>query len=116
MTDIAKWAYVTPLTLWESTVDLFGQASFVKAYTINGTYAAGTDAVSDPSGIEFVPQSDYWFEDPSPSALPQIGWRIAVGSFNTDVPPSGSEVIRRVATWDSSMLTGGAVRDFRVST
>ena len=117
MSSLARWTYTQPLTVWPVTYDQYGQVAYGTPYLLTGSWIAGGDKQSDPSGTEFTPNSTYYFEALDGAAtIPQRDWFIRRGSLTgSATPPADAERIRTVKGYDMAMF-GDEIPDWMVAT
>ena len=114
MGSISSWSYTSKLTFWPVALDEFAQPETGTPYTLNGTWTVGGPAQRDPDGIEFVPNTTFWFEG-TLSQQPKRQWYIAVGE-HTGAPPAEAELIRVITAYDISQFESGSLTDYRCAT
>lgn len=105
MSSLGRWTYTSTLTIWPvASRDEYGQPVQGEPYTISGSWENGGSSQKDADGIEFIPESTYYFEAADGSDLiPSVGASIKRGD-NTALPnpPSDAQEIKKVGGWDMS--------------
>lgn len=91
MSEMSRWSYQTPITIWSVTLSDTNEPIYGTPYTVMGSYMTGGQAQRRQDGLEFIPIGTYWFEA-ALSDIPKEEWAIAKGTF-TGSPPVGVEKI-----------------------
>lgn len=114
MSTIANWAYTNDITFWSVTMDAYGQPTFTREYTLRGAYALESSLQADsniPSSRAAAGTDTFYFEYAGVNP-PQVGWRIALGSFLADPPAYAKEIVS-LKVFDVRMF-GETIPDYQV--
>lgn len=119
MSTIANWSYTEDLTVWPVTgVDQFNDPTFGAPYLLTGGWERGSDVARDAQGVEFVPNSVFYFElarDANPQ--PKIEDFIVLGDQTLEAAPTDdAERIRTVTTWGMELFGATELPDWKVMT
>lgn len=86
----ADWA-TNPITVWESTLDEYGQPTYTAPRVIYGTYENGQNVQRDDMGEEFMPRQKFFLLE-----LLDRGVYIKAGDHSAEAtPPKFTGVVRK---------------------
>lgn len=115
MSSIANWSYKSQCTFWSCTFDDYGQpARWRFEYILPCAFEQGGKLVTAADGSQFQLLHTIWFEYLG-DFRPRLGWRVAIGAFETVEPVKAVEEVRAITQWDMAMF-GEAVNDWKVAT
>jgi len=118
MSSMGNWTYVYQLTVWPVTFDDAAQPVFGTPYLLMSDWAVGGKAQTDANGIQFAPESTYYFEAADGSALiPKPKYYVLRGDNTATADPTtvNAEIIKKVGGWGMEMF-GAELPDWVIYT
>ena len=109
MSSMGNWTYVFQLTVWPVTFDSAAQPVFGTPYLLMGDWAEGGNAQADANGIQFAPESTYYFEAADGSELiPKPKYYILRGDNTDTADPTtvNAEIIKKVRGYGNGGFDG----------
>lgn len=114
MGTFSSWSYTAKVTVWEPTLDAYGQPSAYARTTYNCSFRAGGDLRLDDRGEQFVPRTTLFLEA-EVGSQPKVGSFIQLADSQEASPPEGAEVVRIVTRHDPSLF-GEGTPDWEIAT
>lgn len=106
MGTFSAWSYTAKCTVWEPTLDDFGQPSAYVRTVYACTFSAGGNLANDDRGEEFMPRSRIWLEADDANA-PKVGSYVILAENLEANPPESAEIIRVAMKHDESLFNEG---------
>lgn len=115
MGSFSSWSYTSRLTIWPVTFDEYNQIITGDAYSVDGAWIGGGDAVRGDDDIEFIPKATFFFELGDDQPTPERQWYIDRGE-HTGERTDDAEPIKIIYEYDISQFEKGSLRDFKAIT
>lgn len=106
MGSFSSWSYTARCTVWEPTLDEFGQPSAFARSVFACSYKAGGNLALDDKAEQFAPRTTVWLEA-SEADKPKAGSFLVIGESLDASPPSDAQIIRVVMDHDPTLFDEG---------
>ena len=106
MGTFSEWSYTATITVWEPTLDEYGQPSAWTRSTYSASFRAGGNLSNDDAGEQFYPQTTIWLAATDADA-PAVGSKVVTELSTATSPPDSAETIRSVTKHDPSLFDEG---------